>query len=101
MYSIPEWRVFRSDSSTLGQSILRAVHGEAVDVVLSLVDDDVAPQEWLWVGEFGRFIGLGSRGKVKSSSNCRQLADRISRLLSLQQSFHRLADECRLRQSRH
>lgn len=101
MYSIPEGRVFRSDSGTLGQSVLRAVHGEGVDVVLSLVDDDVAPQERLCVGEFGRFIGLGSRGKVISSSNLRHLADQISRLLSLQQYFHCPADECRLRQSRH
>ncbi|KAJ6184264.1 hypothetical protein N7519_005565 [Penicillium mononematosum] len=68
MYSIPEERVFRSQSGTLSQSVLRAVHGDGVDVVLSLVDDDVAPQERLCVGEFGRFVGLGGRDYSSYSS---------------------------------
>ncbi|KAJ5907864.1 hypothetical protein N7495_000546 [Penicillium taxi] len=60
-YSLPQDRVFNSNSGSFAHSVLRATNGEGVDVVLSLVDDDSAPQERLCVGDFGRFVGLAGR----------------------------------------
>ncbi|CAG8395028.1 unnamed protein product [Penicillium salamii] len=60
-YSLPQNRVLNSNSGSFAHSVLRATNGEGVDVVLSLVDDDSAPQERLCVGDFGRFVGLAGR----------------------------------------
>ncbi|KAK4235760.1 polyketide synthase [Achaetomium macrosporum] len=60
-FDLPEEHVLYSRSSSFGDAIRRATHGQGVDVVLNSLTGDGMRESWRCLNKFGRFIEIGKR----------------------------------------